>query len=442
MGDPTTKSHSESPAIPGRAGATSISRSQTLPSESHVPPQIQPEEAEVQASIEGANANPDESRPANRSIIDQLKECIPKGSNSVLERVIHKRPPTTKIRLMSDVGSMVLHPWNPQAVWEQVDQLKPSEHGVLIIDSINDEWCEALCTRYAGAIDRRFVLEHILGLDEKARWPAGYEYDEELARSTATDLERIDRIFPWPLDRARVNIHSSDHIDCWFESEDPALRTRPVHRCQLSAGLSNRVKINRFLSHCQLQENFCQSTFQIPMTTSAKSWPLPIDFVLIAPFDRRERVCPGLVVDKTTCVSFQLPTGNVHRVAWLSHSMSGLMYSVFSTCWPFFLWKARASGGGRLFVLSRQNFVDSFLLVAWFTATTLTLRVEDAEKRMRSLAYLTIEDDQERFTQLVDFRCDVGNCYDDLKRSQLFVKPKPEHNVGKPLYMEGHSGYN
>ena len=57
--------------------------------------------------------------------------------------------------------------WKPEAVWEQVDKLDRTEHGVLIIDDIDDEWCDVSCKRYPKTISRKFVLEHILGLDEK-----------------------------------------------------------------------------------------------------------------------------------------------------------------------------------------------------------------------------------------------------------------------------------
>lgn len=88
--------------------------------------------------------------------------------------------------------------------------------------------------------------------------------------------------------------------------------------------------------------------------------------------------------------------------------------------------KVRADIGDEFDDLSKQKVVDGFVLVAWFMATTLKLHFDEAEKKMRSLAYLTVMDDQERFTQLIDFRCAVGNCYGDLKQFKYLMKSDQE----------------
>ncbi|GAB7329673.1 hypothetical protein MBLNU13_g01410t2 [Cladosporium sp. NU13] len=148
------KSPPDSLAVPGRADNTLVSRCSTPPSESHFAPPFQPQGPEVQASRDDATANVDESRPAERWIIDQLKEYIPKGSDSVLERVVHNRSSCAVVTLKSNGGSMKPDVWKPKAGWEQVDKLDHAEHGVLIIDDIDDEWCDELCKRYPKMISR------------------------------------------------------------------------------------------------------------------------------------------------------------------------------------------------------------------------------------------------------------------------------------------------
>jgi hypothetical protein len=115
------------------------------------------------------------------------------------------------------------------------------------------------------------------------------------------------------------------------------------------------------------------------------------------------------------------------------------MSRVFGTCWPIFTWKFGASGDD---ISLKQNFVDRFLMVAWVVATSLKLQFDEAEEVMRSLAYLSIKDDQERFAQLVDFRRIVGNCYEGLKRSRASINDYWEHSVTEmsydpPLYLLG-----
>ena len=121
-----------------------------------------------------------------------------------------------------------------------------------------------------------------------------------------------------------------------------------------------------------------------------------------------------------------------------------LTTQVFDVCWPLFTWKFRVSatdderGISDLFEVlrpgtreadkfSKQKLVDGYLLVAWFVATTWRLHLERAEDKTRYHGYSAVEDDQERFTQLINLRCHVGKCYDGLKRSHLFVTSFLEH---------------
>lgn len=271
MNGSTEDSQPDSPAVPGRADTTCVSRSSTLSSASHAPTQIQLEETEVEDPVEATNGDVDGSHAGDRSIIDQLKECIPKGSNSILERVIHNRSPHAKVELKSHDGSVKCDAWKPKDVWEQVDKLAPSEHSVLVIDEIDDEWSDALCKRYPDKINKRFVLEHILGIDTRSRslccrHLCGHA-DEEwqgLKRSIDTDLGRLDRMFPFLSDPAHENF--GGHIYCRLEPDDRTLHVHAVRGCRLSLGSSSQVKINRFLSRCQLQENFCKPSF--PKTNS------------------------------------------------------------------------------------------------------------------------------------------------------------------------------
>lgn len=265
LGDRIAETPPSSPAVPGLADATPILRNSTSPSGSHIPLRIQSDRTEGQASVEAANGDVDESHTADKSIFDLLKECIPKGSSSVLERVVHNRPSYTRVQLKSDSDSMKPDNWRPEAVWAQIDRLKSSEHGVLLIENINVEWSKALCKRYPNAINRRFVVEHVLGLDRMARRPPSamrhrvFEDEKIVLRSIVADLERLDRIFPYLSDR--IHERFGGHVDCWLASEDADLRIAPLRGCRFSLGTSDRVKINRFLSYCQLKENFCKSSF-------------------------------------------------------------------------------------------------------------------------------------------------------------------------------------
>ena len=127
-----------------------------------------------------------------------------------------------------------------------------------------------------------------------------------------------------------------------------------------------------------------------------------------------------------------------NSVTWNDHRLFSSVMGVFDQHWPFSSWKVKASERN---VLSKQKHVDGFLLIASTVLTDLQANVDKLEGTMRSLAYSTTEDYQERFAQLVDFRRDVGNCHDDLKRAHFLVKSYLENaaeleHMAKPKPFE------
>jgi hypothetical protein len=262
MDGKTTKSQPDSPVVPSRSTTKPVS---TPLSGNHVPPQTQPENSDAHASVEAANANANanansnvnQPRTAARSLIDRLKECIPKGSNSVLESVVHDRPSSAQAVLRSDSDSIKPSFIGREAVLEQIDKLKPSDRSYLVIDNIDDEWCDALCTRYPRAIDERFILEHMVGSHLMAGAPSYYPAEFELRRAVAEDLKRLDRTFARPRRPAARIL--GQHIDHWLEAEHFGHDIREIDGCILRPVLSGWTKINRFLSYCRLEDNFCKS---------------------------------------------------------------------------------------------------------------------------------------------------------------------------------------
>jgi Mg2+ and Co2+ transporter CorA len=105
---------------------------------------------------------------------------------------------------------------------------------------------------------------------------------------------------------------------------------------------------------------------------------------------------------------------------WNSPDLLHIVFTIFHSHWPFstkFTWDDL----GEKPTLWVQRLVDGTLLMAWTWTAVVQSNVEKAETKMRSLAFSIVEDDQERFMQLVSFRLDLGRRYDDLKRSRSFV---------------------
>lgn len=112
-----------------------------------------------------ASSSDEEANAANKSLFEVVRECAPR--ESPLTSFLANRSDTTNttISLMSHGGLARHATHTPQDVWNAVGKTEPQQDHVLILRDINSDWCEALCTRYHGSIDRRFLLEHILGLD-------------------------------------------------------------------------------------------------------------------------------------------------------------------------------------------------------------------------------------------------------------------------------------
>jgi hypothetical protein len=265
LGDRIAKSQPDSPAVPERADATSVLGSSTPPLGSHTPPPTQVVGSEDQASTKEANEDVNWHRNTDRPIIEALEECIPKGSTSVLERMVHGRPKRATARLKCGGDSMMPDPWTPAAVWDHIGKMKPTERVVLVIGDIDDEWCEALCTKYPHAIDRKFFLEHVLGIENERRTQGIHDgLSPELHRefSKVVDLGPLDCMFPCLMSAREESF--GQHIDCWLEPEFPESRAYVYEGCRLRLDPSGWTKINRLMSCCQLEENFCKSICLLP----------------------------------------------------------------------------------------------------------------------------------------------------------------------------------
>lgn len=142
---------------------------------------------------------------------------------------------------------------------------------------------------------------------------------------------------------------------------------------------------------------------------------------------------PRVVYDNTLCLAFRWKMPGLPRVTWRRGDMFLLVCGVLGTHWPFFTWKARGINDKSS---SIQKLVDGFALVAWTFAIAIKPNIDAAEHNMRCLAYSTVEDDQERFTQLTSFRRDVARLYDNLKRSHMLVEQYLEASESRIAHRE------
>ena len=118
----------------------------------------------VKDMLEASSSSGEEQgKVAKKSLFETLRECMPSKSPPV-SFLDNRYPKTTRASLISN-GYAPYAIRTHQDVWTAIDKTGPHTNHVLIVRDINSEWSEALCDRYPGSIDRRFLLEHMIAVD-------------------------------------------------------------------------------------------------------------------------------------------------------------------------------------------------------------------------------------------------------------------------------------
>lgn len=80
----------------------------------------------------------------------------------------------------------------------------------MILRDIDSNWCEALCTRYPDSIDRKFLLEHVLGVDLRLIPMSLYQASHDPYRPLKEPVGGMDVLTRIGLMSA--NLQTIDHI--------------------------------------------------------------------------------------------------------------------------------------------------------------------------------------------------------------------------------------
>lgn len=199
-------------------------------------------------------------------LISTLKECLPEGS--VLRGYGHpyldeRSTYGAEVALRLDDQSRGISQTiqSPDHVWTQLEAAKP-EHAAIIIESIDDRWCDALCARFPHSINERFLLEHILAitLDLVEKYTVPLPPKQGSGRnSLITDIKRIRHALS-----GRNDVFQTDkygfHVNYWYEPGCGSGPTKQVSRgdCVFQSRKSGWVKSNRFISCCRLDTSTCK----------------------------------------------------------------------------------------------------------------------------------------------------------------------------------------
>lgn len=240
---------------------------------------------DIKKMLEASSSDEEEGRVAQKPLFEVLRECIP--SDSPLASFLDNRPETTTRSGLVSNGYAPHAIRTPQDVWDAVDRTGPQRDYVLILRDIDSHWCEALCAKYPGAIDRMFILEHILGIDLQKSCAPFYQAPCDSRKATATlrilreieaaaNMELIDYLYLADHSLRQINnsVHRSRieiaaqadlarkshgiHVNWWPapQSEDRGDFSLDAHE-QLRRTEYGWAKSNAFVSCCRLASNSC-----------------------------------------------------------------------------------------------------------------------------------------------------------------------------------------
>jgi hypothetical protein len=141
----------------------------------------------------------------------------------------------------------------PADLWTKLEDTT-TEQAVIVVGNIDDEWCEALCTRFPQQINERFFLEHILGLTLSASCTC-QDGISPICKAIAADVGNVVQLLSGRLDTPRGDV--GFHINYWCESDTAFNSPRPAEGCMLRRAWE-RIRSYEFISCCQVGARICE----------------------------------------------------------------------------------------------------------------------------------------------------------------------------------------
>ncbi|KAM0712552.1 hypothetical protein Q7P37_011649 [Cladosporium fusiforme] len=294
----------------------------------------------------------------------------------------------------------------PEHIWTQLDEMG-TKHAVLLVDTVDDKWCEALCARYPQSINERFLLSHILGitLPIKSTYESPAQYlcrvlkEHKVAVASAisklhADLQSLDAAMPGRFESPQG--HSGFHLNVWLDTTsgshdlDKILYGGCVIETFDRWGAAVLVKSNGFVSCCQLTKSL-----HLVLFTHDYAWLSWSNLTLC--------ICPVIVGGQSEKdVEFEADIRVPLKISPNSPSTGTQVVQVIKRHWPVFNWRIASKDHDYMQHTSLdQSLLDSSLLATLLIAILLESELEAEEENMRSLAYPEqVDDTQGHFAAL------------------------------------------
>jgi hypothetical protein len=159
----------------------------------------------------------------------------------------------SEVQLMSNKNTISPN-LSPPDLWKKLKD-RDTEHAVILVNNVTDEWCEAICTRFPQRINEKFFLEHILGLTLPARCTC----DRKTCSSCTVieaDVRSVVRSLAGRLDPKQEDV--GFHINYWHEPGTEISGFRADEGGCILRRASESVQLYGFVSCCQLEEHICR----------------------------------------------------------------------------------------------------------------------------------------------------------------------------------------
>lgn len=226
-----------------------------------------------------------------RSLLDIFSDCISAESPLAYSiRQLSRRK--AKVRLLSGGGYVDFSDETPDRVLRDIIESKAHNSNVLVIHDVDNEWCEALRSRFPDSMNRLFLTEHLFGFALPLSPETPYAIPHNRTKSNKSIQSRpngarvrsrlqkplfdfIDilwiesdgwvamgsqRDFDEMCDRLKIRkLAHGFHINCWRNSQS-RIKSDVVdsRQFQLRRTHGSWDKTHGFISCCRLAGNLCR----------------------------------------------------------------------------------------------------------------------------------------------------------------------------------------
>lgn len=195
------------------------------------------------------------SSMARKGLVETIESCFSRDSPLRKPGQPYLSSPNvylrTQAQLIEEGNATPAKTLSSTSLSAELKEINTSQ-AVILVRNIDDEWCEALCSRFPQRMNERFVSEHAMGLTLPAHCTCQYETSPS-CEAVEADVDRVVQLLSGRLDPPFVGFH----INYWRESKPATSHSRPDDHCFLQRA-SQSTRPYGSISCCQVEAHLCE----------------------------------------------------------------------------------------------------------------------------------------------------------------------------------------